>query len=181
MSNLVFHAPCKTGQLQVDTTTVQATAPFGKIVWSIPRDSITRIVQQSTGAITVDLTIITVTGLYPAPYMTKKNAAKFLAFFPGLTVEMPAGDLWYLDPTRRTYIATYTDEQTTRREMEAASHYGWMPQDTTGTAGHINVGRTATAAALTGGVSLLFGASRSKDKITITYVRTPEWLASQMP
>lgn len=64
-----------------------------------------------------------------------------------------------------------------QREVEAAAQHGWMIQGQAGTAGHVNVGRTVTKAVLTGGLGLMTGASRSKDKMTFTFVRTPEWLA----
>jgi hypothetical protein len=54
-----------------------------------------------------------------------------------------------------------------------------MPTAITATDGHINLGRTVTGAALTGGLSLLIGGSRSKGKVIITYTRTPQWFAEQ--
>lgn len=176
MSELLFHVSCKTGQLQIDETMVRVVAPFKKVVWEVERSAVTKIIEQSS-TLTVDLTIITATGAYSAPYIVKRSVEKFLAFFPGLATTMPQGNLWYLDPTRRTYIATYTDEKTMQSEAEAAAQFGWLPQNTAGTAGHINVGRTAAKVALLGPISLVTGASRSKDKITVTFLRTPEWLA----
>jgi len=84
---------------------------------------------------------------------------------------------WYHDRGRTTYVTTYTDEKSMRREVEEAAKFGWVPQQTAGTGGHINVGRTAGRVALTGGLGLLFGASRSKDKVTITFIRDERWLA----
>ena len=49
--------------------------------------------------------------------------------------------------------------------------HGYTIASQTGTGSHVNVGRTVTGAVLTGGLSLLFGASRSNDKITMTFVR----------
>ncbi|SRR5260221_258784 len=173
---MLFSCPCRVGQLQVDESIVQVVAPFKKLVWSVPRESITGVTQQPGNMTALDLTIHTTQGMYQAQMVSKANLAKFLAFFPGLETQA-VGKEWYNDPARLTYVATYTNEKAMQREVEAAAQHGWMPQGATGTSGHINVGRTATAAALTGGVSLLFGASRSKDKLTITFVRTPEWLA----
>lgn len=73
-------------------------------------------------------------------------------------------------------MATYKNEKDAAKEVDKAAKKGWMPQGTTATDGHINVGRTVTGAVLTGGLNLLIGGSRSKGKVTITYVRTPEWL-----
>src|SRR5260221_13339233 len=173
---MLFSCPCKAGQLQVDESTVQVAAPFKKIVWSVPRGSVTGVTQQPGSMMAIDLTIHTMQGMYQAQMVSKPNVMKFLAFFPNLEVQS-AGKEWYDDPVRLTYVATYTKEKEMQREVEAAAQRGWMPQGTTGTAGHINVGRTATAAALTGGVSLLLGASRSQDKIHINLLRTPERVA----
>lgn len=176
---MLFEAPCKTGKLQVDETTVRVSA-FGRIVWQTPRAAITRINQQQTGMVTVDLTIFA-DEVYTASMLTKQNAAKFLALFPNINAvvaDQVRGREWYDDPTKLTHLATYTNEKAAQKELEAAAQRGWMPQNTVGTAGHINVGRTAAKVALLGPISLVTGASRSKDKITITYVRTPDWLAT---
>jgi len=84
---------------------------------------------------------------------------------------------WYHDKQRTTYIATYKDEKQLRKEVEEAAKFGWAPQGAAAVGGHINVGRTVAPAVLTGGLSLLFGASRSKDKTTVTFVRDERWLA----
>ena len=84
---------------------------------------------------------------------------------------------WYDDKGRATYVATYKDEKSMQRDVEAAAKRGWLVQGTAGVGGHINVGKTAARVALTGELGLLFGASRSKDKITITFVRDEAWLA----
>ena len=86
---------------------------------------------------------------------------------------------WYYDNSKLSYVATYKNEKDATHEANAAAKMGWMPQGVTATDGHINLGRTITGAALTGGLTLLFGGSRSKGKITITYVRTPQWLMEQ--
>ncbi len=176
---MIFSCPCKTGQLQVDESTVQVVAPFKKLVWSVPRESVTGVTQQPGSMMAIDLTIHTTQGMYPAQMVSKPNVAKFLALFPNLEVQS-AGKEWYNDPARLTYVATYTNEKIMQKEVEAAAQHGWMPQGTTGTAGHIKVGSTLAKTVLTGGIGLIvLGANRSKDKITITFVRTPEWIAQQ--
>jgi hypothetical protein len=84
---------------------------------------------------------------------------------------------WYDDSCRQTYVAKYKNEKDAAAEAEEAAKKGWIPQSVTATDGHINVGRTATGAVLTRGIYLLMGGSRSKGEITITYVRSPVWLA----
>lgn len=48
---------------------------------------------------------------------------------------------------------------------------GWEVVNQTGLPGHVRLGRTLTGAALTGGLSLLAGGSRTADRVTITYRR----------
>jgi hypothetical protein len=48
---------------------------------------------------------------------------------------------------------------------------GWEVVNQVGLAGHVRLGRTLTGAALTGGLSLLAGGSRTADRVTITYRR----------
>ncbi len=51
---------------------------------------------------------------------------------------------------------------------------GWRIEQQSQGGGHVNIGRTTTGAVLTGGLSLLFGGSRTKDKLTVTWRRDPE-------
>jgi hypothetical protein len=53
---------------------------------------------------------------------------------------------------------------------------GWEVVAQTGIGGHVRLGRTLAGAALTGGLSLLAGGSRTADRATITYrrVRAPK-------
>ena len=48
---------------------------------------------------------------------------------------------------------------------------GWEVVNQTGLPGHVRLGRTLTGAALTGGLSLLAGGSRTADRVSITYRR----------
>ena len=92
---------------------------------------------------------------------------------------MPLLQPWYQERGKAIHIATYKDEKVMKREVEEAAKYGWKPENSAATAGHINVGRTVAPAVLTGGLSLLLGASRSKDKMTITFVRDERALARE--
>lgn len=97
---LLFNAPCKSGQLQVDESAVRVVAPFGRIIWSVPRAAIARIGVKK-GAIMVDLTLYTVQGAYPASTLTKQNAEKFLAHFPSIETgaPLPAASLPVFPPS----------------------------------------------------------------------------------
>lgn len=84
------------------------------------------------------------------------------------------GKPWWLSDRRQmvtTYKAGDDLEEQLQTEMELANEHGWFAQSTDTDGGHINVGRTATGAVLTGGLSLLFGGSRSKGEITLVWRR----------
>ena len=176
---MMYSATCKAGKIQItDDGTLQIAQIFGKVLWQAPAQAVTDLAPQAGTLNLINVTIRAGShGSYTAESMTPANYEKLRALFPGLSVRAIAGKEWYCSPGLLTYVATYTKEKAMQREVQTAGQYGWMPQTSAGVAGHINVGRTATAAALTGGASLLFGASRSRDKIVLTFVRTPEWLA----
>lgn len=75
--------------------------------------------------------------------------------------------------SKRIVVRVYNSDENGRMEREMAEllEHGYQIQASAGTGSHVNVGRTVTAAVLTGGLSLLFGASRSKQKITMTFVK----------
>jgi hypothetical protein len=178
---MLLDVTCKTGKLQVTEEGIMRIVPlFGKnVVWQIPCNTVVKFATQSTSLGIITL-FVYATGVptYQIETFAERHFPKLQVLFPHVPVEKREKPrYWYQDTTKRAYVATYTKEKDMQREVEQAAQHGWIPQGTAGTAGHINVGRTVTAAALTGGASLLFGASRSKDKLTITYVRTPEWLA----
>lgn len=74
-----------------------------------------------------------------------------------------------------TIIRSYenTDAGLRQANADAATlaRRGYVPAGQAVDGGHINLGRTATGAVLTGGISLLFGGSRTKGKVTITYIK----------
>jgi hypothetical protein len=86
---------------------------------------------------------------------------------------------WYDDPSRLTYVATYKNPTEASRDADRAARHGWSPQATAATEGHVNVGRTTLKVLTLGLPFLVTGASRTKGQITITFVRTPEWLAAK--
>jgi hypothetical protein len=46
---------------------------------------------------------------------------------------------------------------------------GWQPMNSANDPGHVRVGKTLTLTALTGGLNLLFGVSRTAQTITLTF------------
>lgn len=83
---------------------------------------------------------------------------------------------WYDDKKALTHVETYNNDKDASKDAERAAQKGWMPQETTASAGHVNAGRTAMKWMIPGGV--FFGASRTGGKLTLTYMRTPDWLAA---
>jgi hypothetical protein len=86
---------------------------------------------------------------------------------------------WYDDESRLTYVATFDNPKKASDEADRAARKGWMPQGTAATDGHVNVGRTTLKVLTLGVPFLITGASRSTGKITLTFVRTPEWLSAK--
>jgi hypothetical protein len=84
---------------------------------------------------------------------------------------------WYEDESRLSYVATFDNSKKASDEANRAARKGWMPQGTAATDGHVNVGRTTLKVLTLGLPFLITGASRSKGKVTLTFVRTPEWLS----
>jgi len=177
---MLLNVPCKQGKLQVsEDGMLRVMAPFNTCVWQVPCAEVTGFSSKAGAMMTVAIVIQTTHGAQYIEMVTQTNFKKLQALFPALTSNSVVGNQWYHDLRALTHIETYTNEKQMQKDVELSSHFGWMPQNIAGTAGHINVGRTATAAVLTGGFSFLLGVSRSKDTVTITFLRTPQWMAQQ--
>jgi hypothetical protein len=152
MLDMLFETLCKQGKIQVDNTMIRCIAPFYHLVWEAPKNTVTKIVIQK-GRIAADLVFCTTQSPFTVEMVP--DAEKLLALFPNVKiVRVHKGLLtpWYQHIALHTHIATYTNEWIMQHEAEAAAQYGWTPQDTTGIRTH------------------------GKEKIMITYVRTPDWL-----
>jgi len=68
-----------------------------------------------------------------------------------------------------THIGIYEDEGQMKRDIRVAARNGWEVAAASNSNGHINVRRTALQVVLLSPLSLIFGASRTKDKVTVTY------------
>jgi hypothetical protein len=78
---------------------------------------------------------------------------------------------WSLPLVARTYDDTARGRQKLGGEAAILSWHGYYLAGQSGYGGHINFGRTVAPALLTGGASLLFGASRSRGRTTVTFYR----------
>ena len=72
-------------------------------------------------------------------------------------------------------VRVYKDDKDGRgratKEADELARHGYAVAGQSGDGGHINVGRTAARVALTAPLILVFGASRTKGTITITFQR----------
>ena len=95
------------------------------------------------------------------------NAAKILEQFEAWLASETS------DWTTPVTVRTYKHDQGWLIELEAKHLLanGYEVQDQSSAGSHVNVGRTVTGAVLTGGLSLLFGASRSKGTVTLMYLK----------
>jgi hypothetical protein len=145
-----------------------------------------RLVAFSTLAVSFLVMLVgTVTGLGPTTELGARIVmTAILAAIAAMIVLQSTGG--YITTESRLRAATdgwaapflvrqYTDDRNGHGNAQAeatilAAHgYGIAGQ--AGVGGHLNVGRTLTGALLTGGISLLFGGSRTSGTVDITYVR----------
>lgn len=72
---------------------------------------------------------------------------------------------------RGTYVEIYeaNKEREMKKEIKKASRNGWIISSMASTEGHVNIGRAAMQVVLFSPLSLIFGTSRTKGKITINY------------
>jgi hypothetical protein len=80
---------------------------------------------------------------------------------------------WTSSTVARTYQNNEAGHSLLAAEVAALGNHGYAPTTSSGDGGHINIGRTLGGAALTGGLSLFFGGSRTNGTIVVTYTRPP--------
>lgn len=174
---MLLDVTCKQGKLQVlEEGVIRVLAPFNRVVWQMPCASVTSFSTQSGAMMTVAIAIQSTQGVQYVEMVTQQNFQKLQALFPHLATNAIQGHEWYHDLKALTHIVTYTNQKQMQKEMEAASHFGWMPQNTAAQNGKFSVGKAIVGGAVLGPVGLLAGAVGNKDKITITFVRTPQWI-----
>ncbi len=173
---MLFEGRCSKGKLQVLEDGIVRVQAFGKAVWQISQTDIKRLATQPGMMTSLNITIYTSQSAQYADTVSKQDFAKFQALFPDIQVEVITGREWYHDIRTLTHIETYDNQRKMQKDLEGAAQNGWTIQGQSSIGSHINVGRSVTKFVLTGGVGMMTGASRSKEKTTLTFVRTPEWL-----
>jgi hypothetical protein len=71
---------------------------------------------------------------------------------------------YYLEPFRSFAVNTTMDDH-----INGLLEDGWELLNSASDGGHVRVGKTLALSAMTGGLSLLFGASRTKKEVTLTF------------
>lgn len=181
---LLFSMKSQLGKIQItDDGYLQQTCPFDSSeAWRIPISSVTSIEMQFFERQRVDALFLTQDGDYIATMLPKAKIREFIAYFPGIPIneveEFSPIARWFADDRQRSHIGVYTDMQTAQHDLEAAVAHGWMIQGQSTTAGKVSAAKIIVGGILLGPLGALLGAGRSKDTITLTFVRTPEWLAA---
>jgi hypothetical protein len=153
--------PCKTGKIKLGDDDVLRIQAFGKVLWQSPVSEVTKFVTQPGSLGMIVITIASKGGPYRAEMVTKANFEKLQSLFPLVPVQAVGKD-WWLNPAMLTHVGVYIKEKDLQREMEAAYQHGWQMQGQSGTGGFVNAG----------GFTM-----RGKTETTVTFIRTPEWLA----
>ncbi len=76
----IFQTTCKDGTLLVDQMNISVVAPFNKLVWSIPRNSVTNIIQKP-GFLSTEVEIYSAHGVYIVRTLPKSKASELVALF----------------------------------------------------------------------------------------------------
>lgn len=167
---------CKTGKIQVtEQGLMKVVQPFGKVLWQANAVDVTGFAAQPGSLGALNVSIYTTNDVYYAELVSQANYEKLQACFPQLQAAQP-GQAWYLNQAARSYVGTYTNAQQMQREIEAAALNGWVVQSQSAVGGHVSARKVIAGGILLGGVGALAGAGRSKDTITVTFGRSPEWL-----
>ncbi len=89
---------------------------------------------------------------------------------------------WYDDKKRTSYVAEYKDAKAVDDDAKKAGPKGWTIVSTTGEDGKVRVVGTLAKGALTGGIGLLvFGRSRRKAKVIVSWQRVVEVPSASAP
>ena len=75
--------------------------------------------------------------------------------FKNIAEEIGLQGYWYEDNSKLSHIESYESEEQASIDANRAAMKGWMPQSTSATDGHINIGRTLAR-------GLIFGAHQDK-------------------
>lgn len=76
---------------------------------------------------------------------------------------------WSAPSSARTYRNDDRGRKQLEEEVRIFGRHGYTPTASSATEGHVNIGRTVAGASLTGGLTLLFGGSRTGGVVIVTY------------
>lgn len=178
-----FSATSQIGKVQItDDGYLQQTCLDPSSAWRVPISSVIFIEMQFFRDHRVDALFATASADHIANMLPKAKIREFIGYFPGIPInqveEFSPVVRWFADDRQRTHIGVYTDMQAAQYELENAVGHGWMIQGQSAIAGKVSAAKIIAGGFLFGTLGALAGSRRSKDTITLTFVRTPEWLAA---
>ncbi len=178
--SLLFKTTCRQGEIKITEITIGVFS-FGQTLWQAPWTTITGIEYQSGPMQTVTLAIHSTQGDYTVNMILRRQFDELCTHLPGVIVTETVTSLkprfWYHDETKLTHIETYETEKDVQRDVESAYQHGWQIQGQIAQVGQISGSKIIAGAILAGPVGAMIGAIRGKGKITITFVRSSEWIA----
>lgn len=68
-------------------------------------------------------------------------------------------------------VRTYKSEKEFEKDAQKRLNSGWRMEGQTATKGHVSIARTLVKSNLALGLGLLTGFSRTRDKVTVTWIR----------
>jgi len=168
-------ARCDKGKIVIQNGNLDILQVFGKTYLSIPVASIVGFI--TTSVLTAhNVEVHTTTGVYELKTVSKFS--DITSQFPSVPIEDTRAVPWYRSQIARSHVGVYTNQQQMQSEMAQATLNGWQVQGQSAVGGSRSVGAMVAGDILAGPLGALAMSGRSKDKTTLTFVRTPEWLAA---
>ncbi|BCL83806.1 hypothetical protein ccbrp13_62710 [Ktedonobacteria bacterium brp13] len=141
-----------------------------RLGWQIPYTDVIKVDVEGRGRITSKIVIYTKQENYQVDMADKQKATILLGIFSNLIDTEQKR--WYHDSTQLTHVETYNYRLLLQKDVEAAAHYGWVPQTSAAIGGQTRIAGSVRV----GGLGLL-ATNKDLDQIIITFGRTPEWLS----
>jgi len=168
-------ARCDKGKIVIQNGNLEILQIFNKVVISIPVTTIIGFV--TTQVLTAqNVSIHTTTGVYDLRTVSKFS--DIISQLPSVPIEETRAVPWYRSQIARSHVGVYTNQKQMQDELAQASLNGWQVQGQSALGGSRNVGAMVAGDILAGPLGALAMSGRSKDTTTLTFVRTPEWLAA---
>lgn len=169
-------ARCDKGKIVLQNGNLEILQVFNKTSLSVPISSIVGFVIASGLGSAHKVSIHTTTGVHELAMVSGFN--DITRQLPNVPIEDPARVPWYASQFLRAYVGVYTKPKDMQSDLAQAALNGWQVQGQSAVAGSRSVGAMVAGDLIAGPLGALAMSGKSKDKTTLTFVRTPEWLAA---